>query len=60
MCEFNYKMEPQESLPWDQRTPGRVAFHLKKDIIPRVYWNGTLKGLFKGPDSLPWKKGTKE
>jgi sulfide:quinone oxidoreductase len=57
-CEFNYKGEPQETFPWDQREPGRLAYHVKKDVIPRLYWYGTLKGLFRGPDSLPlpWKK----
>lgn len=47
LAEFTYggKLSPSFP-PWliDGTKPSRLAWHLKKDILPALYWGGMLKG----------------
>jgi sulfide:quinone oxidoreductase len=47
LAEFTYggKLAPSFP-PWliDGTKPSRLAWHLKKDILPALYWDGMLKG----------------
>lgn len=44
LAEFNYENVPVESFPFDQSTPSRAMYFLKKEMLPRIYWYGMLKG----------------
>jgi len=56
LCEFDYTLEPCESTPLDQSVPRTSMWHVKKSIIPPLYWHGLLKGKWNGPPR-PWPKG---
>ncbi|VDI75708.1 sulfide:quinone oxidoreductase [Mytilus galloprovincialis] len=49
MAEFNYDSLPLETFPIDQGKERRSMYHVKKDIIPIIYWNMMLKGYWNGP-----------
>ncbi|VDI75705.1 sulfide:quinone oxidoreductase [Mytilus galloprovincialis] len=49
MAEFNYDSLPLETFPIDQGKERRSMYHVKKDIIPMIYWNMMLKGYWNGP-----------
>jgi len=42
--EFDYDKEPQESFPFDQTEERYSMYALKAYGLPRMYWNGMLKG----------------
>ncbi len=44
LAEFGYGGKVMPSFPWDSTKPRRSAWHLKKSILPWVYWNAMLKG----------------
>ncbi|MEN5035332.1 TIGR01244 family sulfur transferase [Pseudomonas sp. TWI929] len=57
LAEFSYGGKLAPTFPrWllDGRRPSRLAWHLKADALPSIYWNGMLKGRewFCAPDSL--------
>lgn len=43
LAEFDYKLQPRETFPYNQRNESHLAFLLKKDVFPFVYWNLMLK-----------------
>ena len=43
MAEFDFDLEPLETFPIDQGKERRLMYHLKKDVMPMLYWNGILK-----------------
>lgn len=45
LAEFGYDGKLMPTFPLDPAVPRRVMWHLKKDILPRLYWHGMLKGL---------------
>lgn len=52
LAEFKYGGEPKETFSkfgFDQATPSRAFYHLKKDFFPWVYWNAMVKGTWAGP-----------
>ncbi|KAJ5225896.1 sulfide quinone reductase [Penicillium chermesinum] len=53
LAEFKYGPEPKETFGnwfgWDQATPRRAFYHLKKDFFPWVYFNSMVKGNWAGP-----------
>jgi sulfide:quinone oxidoreductase len=58
MAEFGYDGVPMETLKFmDQRKPSRLWFHMKRDAFPFMYWNGILKGLWRGPKMFPGVPG---
>eukprot|EP00802_Teleaulax_amphioxeia_P013954 Tamp_14009.p1 GENE.Tamp_14009~~Tamp_14009.p1 ORF type:complete len:367 (-),score=80.62 Tamp_14009:255-1355(-) len=48
LAEFKYGGVVDETFPWDQSQPSRLAFHLKKDFFPVCYWNSYIKGTWFG------------
>ncbi|XP_043084499.1 sulfide:quinone oxidoreductase, mitochondrial isoform X1 [Puntigrus tetrazona] len=49
LAEFDYDGQPLETFPVDQSKESRVMYHMKADLMPHLYWNGLLKGLWGGP-----------
>lgn len=43
LAEFDYKVQPLETLPINQAKERRVSFFLKKDMMPMLYWKLMLK-----------------
>lgn len=44
LAEFDYNNQPQETFPFDQSKERWSMYMLKKEILPRMYWNMILKG----------------
>jgi hypothetical protein len=44
LAEFDYDKEPDESFPFDQTQERYSMYALKAYALPRMYWNGMLKG----------------
>lgn len=44
MAEFDYDGQPQETFPIDQGKERLSMYLVKKYLLPRLYWNGMLKG----------------
>jgi sulfide:quinone oxidoreductase len=45
LAEFGYDGKLMPTFPLDPAVPRRTMWHLKKDILPHLYWQGMLKGL---------------
>ena len=55
LAEFIYGGIPKEtfnSIGWDQSTPRKTFYHLKKDFFPFVYWNAAPRGIWYGKDAF--------
>lgn len=44
MAEFDYTKEPAESFPFDQNRERYSMYALKAYALPKMYWNGILRG----------------
>jgi len=44
LAEFGYGGKVMPTFPWDSTKPRRLAWFLKKSILPTVYWSLMLKG----------------
>jgi len=44
MAEFDYDLKRQETFPIDQSKERRSMYFVKKYLLPRLYWDGMLKG----------------
>ncbi|WP_374019154.1 FAD/NAD(P)-binding oxidoreductase [Paenibacillus thiaminolyticus] len=44
LAEFDYDLTPQETFPFDQSKERYSMYLLKKDLLPKLYWHGMLKG----------------
>lgn len=44
MAEFDYDLNLQETFPIDQNKERRSMYLVKKYLLPRLYWDGMLKG----------------
>ncbi|MDT0715866.1 FAD/NAD(P)-binding oxidoreductase [Staphylococcus chromogenes] len=44
LAEFDYEKKPQETMPFNQAKERRSMYILKKDLLPKMYWHGMLKG----------------
>jgi sulfide:quinone oxidoreductase len=44
LAEFGYGGKVMPTFPWDSNKPRRLAWFLKKSILPTVYWSLMLKG----------------
>ena len=44
LAEFGYDGKLMPSFPMDPTVPRRSMWHLKKDFLPILYWQGMLKG----------------
>nr|QTJ02330.1 sulfide quinone oxidoreductase 1 [Xenograpsus testudinatus] len=49
LAEFDMDGNPLETFPINQAKERRTMFHLKKDMMPPMYWYGMLNGLWEGP-----------
>lgn len=49
LAEFGYDGKILETFPFDQRIPRHSMFFLKAQIMPSIYWNLMLRGLWHGP-----------
>ncbi|KAK9512074.1 hypothetical protein O3M35_000583 [Rhynocoris fuscipes] len=49
MAEFDYDLQPLETFPFDQSKELRTMYLMKKNIMPFLYWNFMLKGMWSGP-----------
>lgn len=49
MAEFDYNLEPLETLPLNQSKEHYITYFMKKDIMPLLYWELMLRGLWNGP-----------
>ncbi|MPC08007.1 Sulfide:quinone oxidoreductase, mitochondrial [Portunus trituberculatus] len=43
LAEFDMNLNPLETFPINQAKERRTMFHLKKDMMPTMYWDGMLK-----------------
>ena len=43
MAEFDYELSPLETFPFDQGVERRTMFHMKKDVMPLLYFNLMLR-----------------
>ncbi|KAL0272971.1 UNVERIFIED_CONTAM: hypothetical protein PYX00_005758 [Menopon gallinae] len=50
LAEFDYDLQPLETMPFDQGRESMLAFHMKKDMMPFLYWNFMLRGYWNGPE----------
>ncbi|KAK3597937.1 hypothetical protein CHS0354_042282 [Potamilus streckersoni] len=52
LAEFDYEGQSLETFPFDQSKRRRSMYHVKKDILPKIYWNVMLKGHWNGPQTF--------
>lgn len=52
LAEFDYNGNPLETFPFDQGKERYTMYYMKKDILPEVYWNGLVRGLWPGVSPL--------
>ncbi|AYU56129.1 type II sulfide:quinone oxidoreductase Sqr [Staphylococcus xylosus] len=45
LAEFDYNKKPKETFPFNQAKERRSMYIFKKDLLPKMYWYGMLKGL---------------
>lgn len=48
LAEFDYNNKPQETFPFDQSKERWSMYQLKKQVLPRLYWNFILRGQAQG------------
>ena len=44
LAEFDYEGQPQETFPFDQSKERLSMYLLKAYALPRLYWDGMLRG----------------
>jgi sulfide:quinone oxidoreductase len=44
LAEFDYDGKPSETFPFNQAKERRSMYLLKKYVLPRLYWDGMLRG----------------
>lgn len=44
LAEFDYDLEPAPSFPFDTTKERRSMYQMKRHLLPRLYWQGMLKG----------------
>ncbi|CAN7980465.1 unnamed protein product [Ixodes pacificus] len=52
LAEFDFKLNPLETFPVDQGLERQTMYHLKKDLMPLLYWTVFLRGYWEGPGLL--------
>jgi sulfide:quinone oxidoreductase len=48
LAEFDYNNQPMETFPFNQAKERWSMYQLKKQVLPRLYWNFILKGKMQG------------
>ncbi|XP_052766977.1 sulfide:quinone oxidoreductase, mitochondrial-like [Mya arenaria] len=49
LAEFGFDGQIYETFPLDQSKERRTMYHLKRDVMPQIYWHMFLKGYWNGP-----------
>ncbi|XP_066951980.1 sulfide:quinone oxidoreductase, mitochondrial-like isoform X2 [Macrobrachium rosenbergii] len=49
LAEFDFNLNPVETFPVNQAKERRVMFHMKKDMMPPMYWMAMMNGYWEGP-----------
>ncbi|XP_041355640.1 sulfide:quinone oxidoreductase, mitochondrial-like [Gigantopelta aegis] len=49
MAEFDFDAQPLETFPFDQGKERLSMYLVKKDLLPKIYWNLMLNGQWNGP-----------
>lgn len=49
LAEFDYDLKPLETFPFSQDREMHSMYLLKKTVMPSLYWNLMLNGLWNGP-----------
>jgi NADPH-dependent 2,4-dienoyl-CoA reductase/sulfur reductase-like enzyme len=49
LAEFDYNLTPLETFPFSQDKEMHSMYFLKKTLMPPLYWNLMLNGLWNGP-----------
>lgn len=49
LAEFDWHGNPMETFPFDQSKERRLMYHMKKDLLPPMYWKMLIRGLWRGP-----------
>ncbi|MCC5908289.1 MAG: NAD(P)/FAD-dependent oxidoreductase [Balneolaceae bacterium] len=44
LAEFDYESKMTPSFPFNQAIERRSMYHMKRDLLPMIYWQGMLKG----------------
>ncbi|GBP93093.1 Sulfide:quinone oxidoreductase, mitochondrial [Eumeta japonica] len=52
LAEFVYDGVPRETMPFNQANESILAYYMKKDLFPYIYWNLMLKGYYHGPEVI--------
>jgi sulfide:quinone oxidoreductase len=53
LAEFNgFTLEPRETFWFDQGVERSTMYTLKANVLPTVYWDGLLKGVWDGPGAF--------
>uniref|UniRef100_A0A2A4JSL8 Sulfide:quinone oxidoreductase, mitochondrial n=1 Tax=Heliothis virescens TaxID=7102 RepID=A0A2A4JSL8_HELVI len=52
LAEFVYGGVVRETMPFNQARESTVAFYMKKDLFPFIYWHLMLKGYYHGPEGI--------
>jgi len=52
MAEFDYNLQPLETFPINQAKERFTMFFMKRDIMPLLYWQLMLNGIWNGPGFL--------
>lgn len=52
LAEFDYSLTPLETFPFPQNKERYSMFLMKKDLMPILYWQLMLKGLWNGPETM--------
>lgn len=52
MAEFDYNCQPMETFPFRQDVERYSMFVVKKDVLPLLYWQLMVKGLWNGPETF--------
>ena len=48
LAEFDYNNKPMETFPFDQSKERWSMYQLKRQVLPRMYWNMILRGKAQG------------
>lgn len=49
LAEFDYKLQPLETLPINQGVERKLTYGMKAYIMPELYWQAMLRGRWNGP-----------
>ncbi|CAH1186819.1 unnamed protein product [Phyllotreta striolata] len=49
LAEFDYDFQPLETFPFNQAKEMRSMYHLKRTLLPALYWKLMLNGHWNGP-----------